>query len=70
MNKLLEKYAPRLNVSENVYKNAHEGSSMTNNIKLTTAMVLHNTNKLLTEAFTNSVGTQRADMGLWKKFCL
>lgn len=70
MNKLLEKYAPRLNVSENVYKNAHEGASMTNNIKLTTAMVLHNTNKLLTEAFTNSVGTQRADMGLWKKFCL
>ena len=69
-NKLFEAYAPRLQVSENVYKKAHEGKGIDSNIKLTTAICLNNTNKFLTEAFANSVGTQRSDMGLWKKFCL
>ena len=66
---LLEKYAPRIEVSETVYKNA-TGNSMDNNRKATIAMVLDNETKFLNEAFSNSVGTQRADLGAWKKFCL
>lgn len=66
---LLEKYAPRITVSEEVYKNA-TGNSLDNNRKATIAMVLDNETKFLNEAFSNSVGTQRADLGAWKKFCL
>lgn len=66
---LLEKYAPRIEVSESVYKNV-TGLSLDNNRKATIAMVLDNETKFLNEAFSNSVGTQRADLGAWKKFCL
>ena len=31
---------------------------------------LDNTNKFMNEAFSNSVGTQRADLGEFKKFAL
>ena len=43
---------------------------MDNQRKATIAMVLDNETKFLNEAFSNSVGTQRADLGAWKKFCL
>ena len=66
---LLEKYAPRLNVSESVYTKAI-GQTMDNNRKACIAMVLENETNFLNEAFSNSVGTQRADLGAWKKFCL
>ena len=66
---LLEKYAPRLEVSESVYTKA-TGTSMDNNRKNCIAMVLENETNFLNEAFSNSVGTQRADLGAWKKFCL
>ncbi len=67
---LLEAYSKRLNVSESVYGKAHEGAKMDNRKKLVIAQCLKNTNAFLNEAFDNSIGTQRADMGLYKKFCL
>lgn len=68
MNTLLEAYKGRLNISESVYSKAHEGAAMDNNRKITIAKVLENTSKFLNEAFDQSVGTQRSDMGLFKKF--
>lgn len=66
---LLETYAKRLKVSEAVYAKEHEGS-LDANMKVTIARVLANTSAYLNEAFSSSVGTQRADMGTYKKFCL
>lgn len=67
---LLEKYAPRLEVSEKVYSKATGETGMDNARKNCVAMVLENETNFLNEAFSNSVGTQRADLGAWKKFCL
>ena len=67
---LLEAYAKKLNIAEQVYSNTHEGRKMSYNTKVTTAVMLNNVNRALTEAFENSVGTQRADMGDYKRFCL
>lgn len=67
---LLETYSKRLAVSNSVYKKAHSGEELSESKKIAVATVLNNTNKYLTEAFANSVGTQRADLGAWKKFCL
>lgn len=70
MASLLETYANRINVSESVYAKEHAGESMDNHRKMAVAMVLNNTNRFMNEAFANSVGTQRADLGAWKKFTL
>jgi hypothetical protein len=43
---------------------------MTGNQRLVVAKVLENTNRFLNEAFEMSAGTQRADMGMFKKFAL
>lgn len=67
---LLETYAKRIAVSESVYSKAHEGETLDNSRRLAVAMVLNNTNRFMNEAFANSVGTQRADLGAWKKFTL
>lgn len=67
---LLEQYKNRIAVAESVYSKAHEGSKLDSNKKLTLATVLNNTNKFLTEAFDASSGTQRSDLGLYKKFTL
>ena len=67
---LLEAYSKRLAVSESVYAKQHAGAKMDNHKKLTVAKVLENTNKFLNEAFSSSMGTQRSDMGEFKKFCL
>lgn len=67
---LLETYAKRLNVSESVYTKEHEAKTLTDSQKITIARVLANTSAYLNEAFSHSVGTQRADMGTYKKFCL
>ena len=67
---LLETYQKRIAVSEGVYAKAHQGEQLSNSKKIMVAQLLDNTNKFLTEAFNNSVGTQRADMGAYKKFCL
>lgn len=68
---LLETYKRRLSVSEAVYKKSHENSTMSNVQKYNVAQVLRNTSAWLNENFgANSVGTQRADMGTFKKFTL
>ena len=67
---LLEAYKNRLRVSESVYSRGHEGEKMDTHRKLVIAKCLENTNKYLNEAFDNSTGTQRSDMGMFKKFCL
>lgn len=67
---LLETYAKRLSVADSVYSKAHEGETLSTTKKMAVAMVLNNTNKFMNEAFANSVGTQRSDLGLFKKFTL
>ena len=67
---LLENYKTRLNVSESVYKNAHNGESMDTNKKMAVARCLQNVSTFMNEAFDSASGTQRSDMGLFKKFCL
>lgn len=61
---LLESYKNRLAVSESTYARSHNGEKLSNNKKLVVAKLLENQNKFLNESFENSVGTQRADMGL------
>lgn len=70
MAKLLEAYAKRVAVADNVYAKEHNGSAMSKAQKLTLACVLNNQNKFLTERFNNSVGTQRADIGNYKRFIM
>ena len=67
---LLENYAKRLAVAESTYANAHNGAKLTDTKKIAIATVLNNTSKFLNEAFSNSIGTQRSDMGAYKRFCL
>lgn len=73
-NTLLETYAKRLAVSESYYSRANRGAKMDATRKFTTAALLDNVNdymsKKLKESFSNSVGTQRADLGAFKKFCM
>lgn len=66
---LLETYAKRLKVSESVYNKEHN-DTLSENKKMTIARVLANTSAYLQESFGQSVGTQRSDMGTYKKFCL
>lgn len=67
---LVEQYKNRLNISESVYSRSHNGAKMDNNRKICTAKCLQNVERFLNEAFENSTGTQRSDMGMFKKFCL
>lgn len=67
---LFEAYKNRLAVANTVYSRSHNGETMNNQRKLVTAKTLENTNRFLNEAFENSAGTQRSDMGMFKKFCL
>lgn len=67
---LLEKYSKRLAYSNGVYGKYHEGEKLSEAKQITIAKVLDNTANFLNESFSNSVGTQRADMGLFKKFTL
>ena len=70
MSSLLENYSKRLAVSESLFSKAHNGEKMDKNRKMVVAKCLDTTSKFLNEAFTSSQGTQRADMGAYKKFCL
>ena len=71
---LLEAYSKRINIAEKFYAGRHAGEQLSDQKKLVTAVCLNNTNKFLTEAFSNSVGTQMADMGAsyhpFKQQCL
>ena len=67
---LLEAYKDRLAVSEKVYAKAHLGESMSSHKKIAVAKCLENANKFMNEAFENSQGTQRSDLGMFKKFTM
>lgn len=73
---LTEAYKKRLAISESVYAKSHENASLSLAAKETIAKVLQNTADYIkyrtgiNEAFSNSVGTQRSDMGNFKKFTL
>lgn len=67
---LLEAYSKRLSVAESVYSNSHAGAKMDQHRKIVTAQMLKNLNSYLTEAFDNSVGVQKSDLGAFKKFSL
>lgn len=67
---LFEAYKNRIAVAESVHAKAHDGAKMSGNQRLVVAKVLENTNRFLNEAFEMSAGTQRADMGMFKKFAL
>lgn len=67
---LMEAYSKRIKIAESVYAKSHNGEQMDQNRKLCLAKCLQNVNSFINEAFENSTGTQRSDMGLFKKFCL
>lgn len=67
---LFEAYAKRLDVAEKAYSMKHEGETLDNSRKLTVAKCLQNVNRFMNEAFEASQGTQRTDMGLWKRFTM
>lgn len=67
---LLEKYKDRIRVAENVHAREHNGAKMDTNKKLVLATCLDNVSKFLNESFDAASGTQRADLGSYKKFCL
>ena len=65
---LLETYNRQLKVAEAYVAKNFDGKQVTNNTKLTTAVLLDNTNRWMTESMV--AGGSRADLGDWKKFCL
>lgn len=68
---LLETYSRQLKVAEAYVAKNFEGKTMSSNTALTTAVLLDNTNRWITESLDSSIGaTNRGDMGAWKKFCL
>ena len=69
---LLETYSRQLKVAEAYVAKNFEGKTMSSNTALTTAVLLDNTNRWITESLDNSLSgaTNRGDLGAWKKFCL
>ena len=67
---LLETYKRRLKVSESVYAREHGNAYLSEAKKQVIARVLANTSAYLNEAYNNTSGTQRSDMGTFKKFAL
>lgn len=68
---LLETYSRQLKVAEAYVAKNFEGKTMSSNTALTTAVLLDNTNRWMTESLSNNIGaTNHNDMGAWKKFCL
>ena len=68
---LLETYSRQLKVAEAYVAKNFEGKTMSSNTALTTAVLLDNTNRWITESLNSDIGAvNRGDMGAWKKFCL
>lgn len=68
---LLETYSRQLKVAEAYVAKNFEGKSISSNTALTTAVLLDNTNRWMTESLNNNIGAvDRTSMGDWKKFCL
>ena len=67
---LLETYSRQLKVAEAYVAKNFDGKTISSNTALTTAVLLDNTNRWMTESVNMVAGGSRADMGEWKKFCL
>ena len=68
---LLETYSRQLKVAEAYVAKNFEGKQMSSNTALTTAVLLDNTNRWMTESLNSEIGAvNRGDLGAWKKFCL
>lgn len=68
---LLETYASQLKVAEAYVAKNFEGKEVSANTQLTTAVLLDNTNRFMTESVeTGTIASARSDLGQWKKFCL
>jgi hypothetical protein len=69
---LLETYSRQLKVAEAYVAKNFEGKTISSNTALTTAVLLDNTNRWMTESLNSEIGvSNRAEsMGAWKKFCL
>ena len=68
---LLETYSRQLKVAEAYVAKNFEGKTISSNTALTTAVLLDNTNRWMTESLSNNIGAvDRTSMGDWKKFCL
>ena len=68
---LLETYSRQLKVAEAYVAKNFDGKTVSANTQLTTAVLLDNTNRWMTESLNMTIGTgSRADLGDWKKFCL
>ena len=66
---LLETYSRQLKVAEAYVAKNFDGKQISANTQLTTAVLLDNTNRWMTESM-NTQATERSDLGDWKKFCL
>jgi len=66
---LLETYSRQLKVAEAYVAKNFDGKTISANTQLTTAVLLDNTNRWMTEAL-DTRATERSDLGDWKKFCL
>lgn len=69
MANLLETYSRQLKVAEAYVSKNYDGKQISSNTALTTAVLLDNTNRYITEQM-NTMATERSNMGAWKKFCL
>jgi hypothetical protein len=67
---LLETYSRQLKVAEAYVAKNFDGKTISSNTALTTAVLLDNTNRWMTESVNMVAGGSRSDMGDWKKFCL
>lgn len=67
---LLETYSRQLKVAEAYVAKNFDGKQISANTQLTTAVLLDNTNRWMTESLNPTTATARSDLGDWKKFCL
>ena len=68
---LLETYSRQLKVAEAYVAKNFEGKTMSSQTALTTAVLLDNTNRWITESLNSQIGgVQMGDLGAWKRFCL
>ena len=68
---LLETYSRQLKVAEAYVAKNFEGKTMSSQTALTTAVLLDNTNRWITESLNSQIGaTSMGDLGAWKRFCL
>lgn len=67
---LLETYSRQLKVAEAYVAKNFDGKQISANTQLTTAVLLDNTNRWMTESLNATTATARSDLGDWKKFCL